>query len=135
MLEENYDDEYVINTLAEQANLNLKYGPLFTDQSNPSKTVTERKKNVSETHTERKINQSQTNELTENEKHVNEIEQNEITTSGQSEINTPKFSKSSVKTENDKMDRGNVYHWGATREIMDIIRRRNHSLETSGAAK
>ena len=35
-------------------------------------------------------------------------------------------------TENfDKMDRENFYHWGATREIMDIIiRRRNNSPET-----
>ena len=105
--EENYDEEYVINLLAEQANLNLKYGSLFADQSNHSKTITERKKNDSEIHTERKINQSQTNEISENEKHVNETEQNKITTSGQSKISTPKFSKPSVKTENDKMDREN----------------------------
>ena len=31
--EENYDEEYVINVLAEQAELNLKYGPLLADQS------------------------------------------------------------------------------------------------------
>ena len=73
MPEENYYEEYVINILAEQANLNLKYGPLFADQSNRSKSVTERKMKDSETHTERKVNQSQTNELSENEKHVNEI--------------------------------------------------------------
>ena len=76
MPEENYDEEYVINILAERANSNLKYGPLFADQSNRSKTLTERKKNDSEIHTERKINQSQMNEISENEKHVNEIEQN-----------------------------------------------------------
>ena len=28
------------------------------------------------------------------------------------------------------MDREDFYHWGATREIMDIIRRRNNSPET-----
>ena len=28
------------------------------------------------------------------------------------------------------MHRENFYHWGATREIMDIIRKRNKSLET-----
>ena len=28
------------------------------------------------------------------------------------------------------MDRDNFYHWGATREIMDIIRKRNKSPET-----
>ena len=114
MPEKNYDKEYVINILAEQANLNLKYGPLFADQSNRSKTVTERKKNDSETHTERKINQSQTNELSENKKRVKETEQNKIT-SGQSEISTQKFSKPSVKTDNDKTDRENFHHWGATR--------------------
>ena len=27
------------------------------------------------------------------------------------------------------MDRDNFYHWGAAREIMDIIRKRNKSLE------
>ena len=33
-------------------------------------------------------------------------------------------------TEITDMDRDNFYHWGATREIMDIIRRRNKSPET-----
>ena len=28
------------------------------------------------------------------------------------------------------MDRENFYHWGATREIMEIIRKRNNSPET-----
>ena len=129
MPEENYDEEYVINILAEQGNLDLKYRPLFADQPNRSKTGTERKKNDSE-NTERKINQSQTNELSENEKHVNGIEQNKITTPEQSEISTPKFSKPSVKPEKDKMDREIFYHWGATREIEDIIRRRNNIPET-----
>ena len=130
MPEEKYNEEYVINILAEQANLNLKYGPLFADQSNRSKIITERKKNDSEIHTERKINQSQTNKMSENEKHLNEVEQNKITTSGQSKISTPKFSKPSVKSENDKMERENFYHWGANKEIMYIIRRRNNSPET-----
>ena len=44
MPEENYDEEYVITILAEQANLNLKYGQLFADQSKCRKTITERKK-------------------------------------------------------------------------------------------
>ena len=36
-----------------------------------------------------------------------------------------------VKAENfHKMDRETFYHWGATGEIMDIIRRRNNSPET-----
>ena len=28
------------------------------------------------------------------------------------------------------MDRNNFYQWGATREIMELLRRRNKSLET-----
>ena len=59
-----------------------------------------------------------------------ETDENKITTCRQSEISTPKFSKLSFKTENDKMDKENFYHWGATREIMNIFRRRNNSPET-----
>ena len=33
------------------------------------------------------------------------------------------------------MDRDNFHHWGATREIMEIIRRRNNSPETSRLVK
>ena len=89
-----------------------------------------RKKKMIPRHAERKTSQSQTNEASQNEKHVNEIEQNRITTSGQSEISTLKFSKPSDKTANEKMDRENFYHWGATREIMDITRRSNNCPET-----
>ena len=34
MPEENYDEEYVINILAEQAELNLKYGQIFGANQN-----------------------------------------------------------------------------------------------------
>ena len=61
---------------------------------------------------------------------MNKIEQSKITTSGQSDINTLKTSRKSIIEINDKMDRENFYHWGATREIMEIIRRRNNSPET-----
>ena len=84
---ENYDEEYVKNILAEHANLNLKYGQRFADQSKCSKTITERKKNVSATRAECETNQSQTNEASEI---LNEMEQNRKTTSGQSEISTLK---------------------------------------------
>ena len=103
MPEENYDEEYVINTLAEQADLNLKDGQLFADQSKCSKSITERKKNDSE-RIEHKANQSQTNRTFENKNHVNQTEQNKITTSGLSEISTLKISKLNEKT-NEKMDR------------------------------
>ena len=86
--EENYDEEYVINQLAEQADLNLQFGQLFADQSKCTKTITERKRKDSEKKNEHKANQSQTNRLSENKNHVNETEQNKITTSGQYETST-----------------------------------------------
>ena len=39
MPEENYGEEYVINILTEQAELNLKYGTLLAIQSESSKTI------------------------------------------------------------------------------------------------
>ena len=116
--EENYDEEYVINILAEQAELNLKYGQLFADQSKCSKRITERTKKNSEHKTEHKTDQSQLNRTFENKSHVNETEQNKKTTSGQSDISTPKDSQQSNIENSDNMDHEN---WGATREIMDII--------------
>ena len=73
-LEENYDEEYVIIILAERAELNLKYGHLFEDQSIRSKCITERTKNNSERKTEHKTDQSQLNRTFQNKKHVNETE-------------------------------------------------------------
>ena len=61
---------------------------------------------------------------------MNETEQNKKTTSGQSEISTLKDSQTSNTENFDNMDRENFYHWGATCEIMDIIRRRNNSPES-----
>ena len=46
--EDNYDEEYVIKILSEQAKLNAKYGQLFADQSDISKRVTEIKNDRSE---------------------------------------------------------------------------------------
>ena len=76
MSEENYDEEYVINILAEQAELNLKYGQLFRDQSQCNNCSTERIKNDSEHKTEHKTDQSQSNGLFKNKNQVNETEQN-----------------------------------------------------------
>ena len=71
-------------------------------------------------------------------------QRNEKVTSGQSEVSTMESSYSTkeikssnqiskaqkLNTEITGMDRENFYHWGATREIMEIIRRRNNSPET-----
>ena len=61
---------------------------------------------------------------------MNEIELNKPTTSGQSDFSTSKSSHILLQQNPEKMDREIVYHWGATREIMDIIRRRNNIPET-----
>ena len=142
--EEKYDEEYFINILSEQAKLNIKYGPIFADQSKSEKAIIETKKNTSEERNENRANQSQKNRTFENENNVNKHQRNIKTTSGQSEISTLERSHSTkeakslnqiqkitkLKTEIAEMDCENFYHWGATREFMEIIRRRNNSLET-----
>ena len=66
----------------------------------------------------------------QNKNHVNKTDQSKRTTSGQSDINTLKSGQSSKDNEHENLDRENFYHWGATRERIDIIRRRNNSPET-----
>ena len=71
---------------------------------------------------------------------MNKINRNEKSTSGHSDISASKLScslnyqniiqKKNLNTEITEMDRDNFYHWGATREIMEIIRRRNKSPKT-----
>ena len=128
--EENYKEEYVINILTEHAKLNLEHGRLFADQSKHDERKTELRSDATETKDERNENQSQTNRIFENINSVNKTELNKPTTSGQSEISTSKSSYHSLQQNTEKMDRENFYHWGATREIMNIIRRRNNSPET-----
>ena len=110
--------------------MNAKHGSLFDSQSNYSKQDTEIKRNTSESENEQKNDQSHANRTFQNKCHVNKTNESENTTSGQSEISTAKTSLNS-KGEKDieKMNRENLYHWGATREIMEIIRRRNKSPE------
>ena len=90
-------------------------------------------------------NQSHSNRTFEKDYGVNKIQKSENNTSGQSDISTqsssclPKVNlkfvqnknKPKLHTELIEMDRDNFHHWGATREIMAIIRRRNNSPETS----
>ena len=128
--EENYEEKYVINILTEHAKLNLKHGRLFADQSKHDKRKTELRSDATEAKDARNENQSQTNRIVENINSVNKTELNKPTTSEQSEISTPKSSYHSLQQNIEKMDRENFYHWGATREIMNIIRRRNNSPET-----
>ena len=147
--DESYEEEYVINILSEQAKLNIKNGPIFTDESKSEKAITKTKKNTSEERNENRANQSQKNRTFENENNVNKHQRNIKTTSGQSEISTLERSLSTKEakslnqiqkmrkenTEITEMDRENFYHWGATREIMEIIRRQNNSPETRRLVK
>ena len=138
--EDNYDEEYVINILSEQAKLNAKYGQLFADQSDNSKRATETKNGRSESKIEQQNNQSHTSRIFENKTGVNKISRSEKNTPGQSDISALKSScslkhrnitqKKNLNPEISEMDRDNFYHWGATREIMEIIRKRNKSPET-----
>ena len=138
--EDNDDEEYAINILSEQAKLNAKYEQLSADQSDTSKRVTDIENGRSENKTEQQNNQSQASRIFENKNGVNKINRNEKNTSGQSDISASKLScslnpqnviqKKNLNTEITEMDRDNFYHWGATREIMEIIRRRNKSPET-----
>ena len=89
---------------------------------------------------EQQNNQSQASRIFENKNGVNKINRNEKSTSGQSDISALKSScslnhrniiqKKNSNTEITEMDRDNFNHWGATREIMEIIRRRNKIPET-----
>ena len=62
--EGNYDEEYVINILTEQAELNLKYGQLFANQSESSKTKVETENGTSEEQNEIIDDQSHSRRIT-----------------------------------------------------------------------
>ena len=105
---------------------------------------TETKNGISEGQNEKCGSQSHMNRTFDNKYGVNKNKRNEKATSGQSEISALKSSHSPKKIQNlnqnikaqnsnteiTEMDRENFYHWGATREIMKIIRRRKNSPET-----
>ena len=88
MSEKNFDKEYVINIVTEQAELNLKYGTLFANQSENSKTIIATDNVTSEEQNEKRNNQSHSNRRFQKEYGMNKIQQNEISTSGQSKIST-----------------------------------------------
>ena len=123
----------MINKLTEQAKVNAKYGSPFDSQSERSKQDTETNQNLSENKNEQNNDQSRENITFQNKCHVNKSNSSEKTTSGQSQISTANTS-SNIKreeiTDDEKMNRETLYHWEATREVMEIIRRRNKSHET-----
>ena len=105
-----YNEEYVINILTERAELNLKYRPLFADQSKRTENKTKLRNNSTETQNEREKNQSQTNRTFEKVNNVNKTKQSERTTSGQTDISTLNSSRKSEIADNDNMNRKNIYH-------------------------
>ena len=132
-----YDEQYVINILSEQAELNVKYGTIFADQS---KSAPERTKR-----TEKKFNnQSHRNRTFEKNGDVNE--NYERTKSASTRRRQKVKTKTSIRNSNlnciqnskrlkelpsfkNEMDRY-YFHWGATAEIMESMRRRRKSPET-----
>ena len=122
----------------------MKYGTLLANCSESCKTIIATENVASEEQNEKRNNQSHSNRTFEKVYGVNKIQQSERSTSGPSETSTQSSSctpKESWKiaqnkrapnlyTESTGMDREHFNHWGATRKIMEIIRRRNNSPET-----
>ena len=135
--EDVYDEQYVINILSEHAELNVKYGTLFADQS---QVAPERNKTTEEHFN----NQSHQNRIFENNRDVNKM--NKQTNSAPNKRQRKAKTESSIRYLNsnsnqnsnllnnlplfkNEMDR-DYFHWCATAEIMEIIRRRRKSPET-----
>ena len=132
--EDVYDEQFVINILSEKAELDRKYGPIFADQS---QNATERTKT-----TETKFNdQSQRNRTFEknrdkNKKHHQaELTKDNRRRKAKMESQIRKLNQNSNLNPNSlqnlplrktEMER-DFFHWGATAEIMEIIRKRRKS--------
>ena len=124
-----YYEQYVINILTEQAELNLKYSRISTNQSQrtPNNKITR----------ERKLNnQSETNRTFEKKRHVNKINEQAETSPNKTAIKFKRHTKPSLQNyqelplpTSEEMDR-EYFHWGATTEIMEIIQRQEKSPET-----
>ena len=95
---------------------------------NQEKKKPKRNERRTEMKLSKRIPQSRTKRLFQNKNHVNKLNANENTTSGQSYIHRSNVKE--VIVIDLEMNRENLYHWGATREIIEIIRRRNMSPET-----
>ena len=135
--EDVYDEQYVINILSEQAEINAKYGTLFANQS---QIAPERNKTTEE----HLNNQSYQIRIFENNRDVNKI--NKQTNSASNKRQRKAKTESSIRILNSnsnqssnllnnlplfksEMDR-DYFHWGGTAEIKEIIRRRRKSPET-----
>ena len=119
-----YDEQYVINTLTEQAELNLKYGRVFTNQL-------QRAPNTKITHDCKLSGQSGTNRTFEKNRHVNKTNEQTLTSPNSDAIELKRQEalplhnhlKSATASIGEEIDR-DYFHRGATAEIMQIIQRR-----------
>ena len=125
-----YDEQYVLNILTEQAELNLKYGRVFTKQL-------QRAPNTEITQDCELNSQPETNRIFEKNRHANKINERTGTSPNSHAIkfkrqetlplhNHPKLSISSIEEEMDRY----YFLWGATAQIMEIIRRSENSPKT-----
>ena len=106
--------------------MSFKYGPLFGNQSNCDKSVTEINNDNTETKNEHEMHQTQTNRILENK-----FEHNEKPIPSHSNVSTLNASRHSPKImQKQTMIRETIYHQGTTREIMAITYHRNNSSES-----
>ena len=128
--ENTYDEQYVINTLTEQAELNLEYGRVFTNQLQHAP-------NTKITHDCELSGQSETNRTFEKNRHVNKTNERTETSPNsdaiefkcQESLPLHNHLKPATASIEEEMDR-DYFHWGATAEIMQSIQRREKSPET-----
>ena len=125
-----YDEQYVINILTEQAELNPKYGRVFTNQL-------QRTQNTKITHDSKSNSQSETNRTFEKNRHVNKTNERTETSPNSDAIkfkrqetlplhNHSKLPTSSIEEETDRDN----FHWGETAVVMQLFQRREKSPET-----
>ena len=124
--EENYEEEFVINAIAQLATVNSRIGRIF-DQSENTNTA-----NMHDTHTRTGTRCRKTNTNHSNLKSTD----NQFNNTTYSDCKT--YTKSTTDNNNNNRqipDRFALndklkYHWGADDEIMKIINRRDKSQET-----
>ena len=131
-----YDEQYVINILSEQAELYLKYGSLFVDQSRnaPEKNKMNGTKSDNQSkHSRTFENNRDVNKNCDQAKFASNIDREKL--KPESKIRNATLHQNLISNSNslplfkNEMDR-EYFHWGATAEIMEIIRRRRKSPET-----
>ena len=118
--EENYEEEIVINAIAQLATANVRIGRIF-DQSNNAITANET--NMHDTRSLIDTRRYQTNK--------SHIDSNYSIQQHPPDIDYPKLSNNENNTRFFRTDGQLRHHWGADDDIMAIINRRDKSPETA----